>query len=345
MIFDVAEVVRYLSRFMVLEPGDIINTGTPAGVALGLPGQALPARGRRRGAGDRRPRAPAADGGTGMVSETNRPAPCVRHRREGGDAYRIASMETHDIRFPTSLELDGSDAMNPDPDYSAAYVVLQTDDGHEGHGFAFTIGRGNELQHRRDRGAASRTWSARGRSSDLGAFCAGLVHDSPAALARPGEGRHAHGDRPPWSTRSGTCRPSGRASRSGGCWPRCRPRRSSTLVDFRYLTDALTPERGARHPARRRARQARADRAPAGARATRPTPPPPAGSATPTTSCAACAKEAVADGLHPDQAEGRRRPGGRPAADAARPRGGAARTSASRSTPTSAGTSARRSTG
>ncbi|MFB9528224.1 fumarylacetoacetate hydrolase family protein [Nonomuraea roseola] len=39
MIFDVAEVVRYLSRFMVLEPGDVINTGTPAGVALGLPGQ------------------------------------------------------------------------------------------------------------------------------------------------------------------------------------------------------------------------------------------------------------------------------------------------------------------
>ncbi|GAA2362591.1 fumarylacetoacetate hydrolase family protein [Nonomuraea africana] len=39
MIFDVAEIVRYLSRFMVLEPGDVINTGTPAGVALGLPGQ------------------------------------------------------------------------------------------------------------------------------------------------------------------------------------------------------------------------------------------------------------------------------------------------------------------
>ncbi|MET8005138.1 fumarylacetoacetate hydrolase family protein [Nonomuraea glycinis] len=39
MIFDVAEVVRYLSRFMVLEPGDVINTGTPAGVAMGMPGQ------------------------------------------------------------------------------------------------------------------------------------------------------------------------------------------------------------------------------------------------------------------------------------------------------------------
>jgi 2-keto-4-pentenoate hydratase/2-oxohepta-3-ene-1,7-dioic acid hydratase in catechol pathway len=39
MIFDVAEIVRYLSQFMVLEPGDLINTGTPAGVAMGMPGQ------------------------------------------------------------------------------------------------------------------------------------------------------------------------------------------------------------------------------------------------------------------------------------------------------------------
>ncbi|WP_202948093.1 L-fuconate dehydratase, partial [Caulobacter sp. AP07] len=50
------------------------------------------------------------------------------------------------MRFPTSLALDGSDAMNPDPDYSAAYVVLETDqDGLEGHGLTFTIGRGNEI--------------------------------------------------------------------------------------------------------------------------------------------------------------------------------------------------------
>ena len=56
---------------------------------------------------------------------------------------RIVAVDTFDIRFPTSLELDGSDAMNPDPDYSAAYVVLRTADGAEGHGFTFTIGRGN----------------------------------------------------------------------------------------------------------------------------------------------------------------------------------------------------------
>jgi L-fuconate dehydratase len=58
----------------------------------------------------------------------------------------ITGLETHDLRFPTSLSLDGSDAMNPDPDYSAAYVVLKTDTpGLEGHGLTFTIGRGNDI--------------------------------------------------------------------------------------------------------------------------------------------------------------------------------------------------------
>jgi L-fuconate dehydratase len=60
---------------------------------------------------------------------------------------RITRITARDIRFPTSRHLDGSDAMNPAPDYSAAYVVLETDhaDGHAGHGMTFTIGRGNEL--------------------------------------------------------------------------------------------------------------------------------------------------------------------------------------------------------
>ncbi|MGC5010367.1 enolase C-terminal domain-like protein [Streptosporangium sp. DT93] len=60
---------------------------------------------------------------------------------------KITAVESIDLRFPTSRWLDGSDAMNPAPDYSAAYVVIRTDagDGHEGHGFTFTIGRGNEL--------------------------------------------------------------------------------------------------------------------------------------------------------------------------------------------------------
>jgi L-fuconate dehydratase len=60
---------------------------------------------------------------------------------------RIVALQARDIRFPTSLGLHGSDAMNPDPDYSAAYVVLRTDadDGLEGHGLTFTIGRGTEI--------------------------------------------------------------------------------------------------------------------------------------------------------------------------------------------------------
>ena len=58
----------------------------------------------------------------------------------------VRSMRVLDVRFPTSQHLDGSDAMNPDPDYSAAYVVLETDQpGLEGHGLTFTIGRGNEI--------------------------------------------------------------------------------------------------------------------------------------------------------------------------------------------------------
>lgn len=58
---------------------------------------------------------------------------------------KITNLRTIDVRFPTSSSLDGSDAMNPDPDYSAAYVILETDSAHEGHGLTFTIGRGNEI--------------------------------------------------------------------------------------------------------------------------------------------------------------------------------------------------------
>jgi L-fuconate dehydratase len=57
----------------------------------------------------------------------------------------IRSLDVTDIRFPTSRHLDGSDAMHRDPDYSAAYVVLGTGTPLEGHGFTFTLGRGNEL--------------------------------------------------------------------------------------------------------------------------------------------------------------------------------------------------------
>ncbi len=59
---------------------------------------------------------------------------------------RIAGLTAHDVRFPTSRTLDGSDAMHRSPDYSAAYVVLDTDDPElAGHGLTFTNGRGNEV--------------------------------------------------------------------------------------------------------------------------------------------------------------------------------------------------------
>lgn len=58
---------------------------------------------------------------------------------------RITAIRALDIRFPTSRSLDGSDAMNLAPDYSAAYCIIETDSGHAGHGLTFTIGRGNEL--------------------------------------------------------------------------------------------------------------------------------------------------------------------------------------------------------
>src|SRR3954454_6290698 len=63
---------------------------------------------------------------------------------------RVTAIETDDVRFPTSRLLDGSDAMNPDPDYSAAYVTIRTEDGgpdgsRDGYGLVFTIGRGNDV--------------------------------------------------------------------------------------------------------------------------------------------------------------------------------------------------------
>ncbi|NRA88981.1 MAG: hypothetical protein HRU28_16715, partial [Rhizobiales bacterium] len=58
---------------------------------------------------------------------------------------KITNLKTYDLRFPTSETLAGSDAMNPNPDYSAAYVILETDGAFEGHGLTFTIGRGNEI--------------------------------------------------------------------------------------------------------------------------------------------------------------------------------------------------------
>lgn len=161
----------------------------------------------------------------------------------------VTDFEVHDIRFPTSEQLDGSDAMNPDPDYSAAYVVLRTDapDGGggplEGHGFCFTIGRGNEVMAAAIE--ALRPYLT-GRpvprtAADLGELYRDLTHDSQLRWLGPEKGvmhmaagavlnaawdlAAKHAGRPVWEFLAGMT-----------------PEELVSLVDFRYLTDALTPE-------------------------------------------------------------------------------------------------------
>src|SRR3712207_951096 len=102
----------------------------------------------------------------------------------------ITDVVARDIRFPTSENLDGSDAMNEAPDYSAAYVILKTDSDLEGHGLTFTIGRGNELC-----GAAINALSplVLGRTlesftQDMGAFWRHISGDSQLRWVGPEKG-------------------------------------------------------------------------------------------------------------------------------------------------------------
>ena len=155
------------------------------------------------------------------------------------------SHRTTDIRFPTSLSLDGSDAMNPDPDYSAAYLALQTDapDGLEGHAFVFTIGRGNDVQLAAIE-AVMALLAGRDLDSlldDMGALWRLLVHDSQLRWLGPEAGvmHMAIGAvvNALWDLKS---------KRAGlPLWQllsRMTPDELVDLVDFRYLTDALTPQ-------------------------------------------------------------------------------------------------------
>src|SRR5699024_3639499 len=105
---------------------------------------------------------------------------------------RITHLELADLRFPTSQSLDGSDATNPDPDYSAASVIVHTDnpDGLEGHGFAFTIGRGNEVQLAAIN-ALSPLVAGRKRAEllgDMGGFARSLSADSQLRWLGPEKG-------------------------------------------------------------------------------------------------------------------------------------------------------------
>ena len=156
---------------------------------------------------------------------------------------RIIGLDVTDVRFPTSLELAGSDAMNHDPDYSGAYVVVRTDSDLVGHGLTFTIGRGNEVQVAAIRALEPLVvgQAVNDVLADLGGFSRLLVWDSPLRWLGPEKGVMHMGIgaviNAVWDLY---------ARREGKpLWKLLadlNPRQLVDLVDFRYLTDALEPE-------------------------------------------------------------------------------------------------------
>ncbi|MDA5559011.1 L-fuconate dehydratase [Shimia sp. MMG029] len=156
---------------------------------------------------------------------------------------KITGIRTHDLRFPTSESLDGSDAMNPDPDYSAAYIVLETDGAHEGHGLTFTIGRGNEICVTALNSLVplikglELNWII----EDMGRFWRHITGDSQLRWIGPDKGAihmaagavinaawdlwAKNAGKPVWQLVSDMS-----------------PEEIVRLIDFRYLTDALSPE-------------------------------------------------------------------------------------------------------
>ena len=155
----------------------------------------------------------------------------------------IRNLDTIDLRFPTSRTNAGTDAMHPDPDYSAAYVILETDGGLEGHGFTFTIGRGNEICAEAIRAfrplVVGRTLES--ITSDHAAFWRslasesqlrwlgpekGVIHLAMAAIVNAVWDLHAKRERKPvWKLLADMS-----------------PREIVRCIDFRYITDALTPD-------------------------------------------------------------------------------------------------------
>jgi L-fuconate dehydratase len=155
---------------------------------------------------------------------------------------KITEAIARDIRFPTSLDLSGSDAMNEAPDYSAAYVVLKTDADLEGHGLTFTIGRGNELCVA---AINSLSYLVVGRTlesfaRDMGAFWRrvtgdsqlrwvgpekGVIHLATAAIVNAVWDLYAKAEgKPLWKLLADMS-----------------PEELVSCVDFRYITDALAP--------------------------------------------------------------------------------------------------------
>jgi L-fuconate dehydratase len=155
---------------------------------------------------------------------------------------KIVSLRTHDLRFDTSAALDGSDAMNQDPDYSAAYVILQTGSGLEGHGLTFTIGRGNEIVC-----AAIDALAQRVVGLDLddiaanpGAFWRHVTGDSQLRWIGPDKGAlHLATGAIVNAVWDMLAKAAGKP-----VWryvADMSPEQLVSIVDFRYLTDAITP--------------------------------------------------------------------------------------------------------
>jgi L-fuconate dehydratase len=159
-------------------------------------------------------------------------------------ARRITSLDALDIRFPTSVALDGSDAMNPDPDYSAAYVILRTDhdDGLEGHGLTFTIGRGNELCVAAAMALAPLVVGLAFEeiTADMGAFWRRIVGDSQLRWVGPEKGvlhlATAAVVNAVWDLWA--------KIEQKPLWKLLvdmSPEELVRCIDFRYITDAITP--------------------------------------------------------------------------------------------------------
>jgi L-fuconate dehydratase len=155
---------------------------------------------------------------------------------------KIRDIDVLDLRFPTSRTADGTDAMHPDPDYSAAYVILETDADLEGHGFTFTIGRGNEVCAEAIRAfrplVVGRTleditaqpaafWRELSSDSQLRWLGPekGVIHISMAAIVNAVWDLHAKREgKPVWKLLADMT-----------------PKQIVSCIDFRYITDALTP--------------------------------------------------------------------------------------------------------
>jgi L-fuconate dehydratase len=156
---------------------------------------------------------------------------------------QITTITVSDLRFPTSRTQDGTDAMHTDPDYSAAYVILGTDGGLEGHGFAFTIGRGNDICAAAIEAFKHHVVGLRLNeiTEDFGGFWRRLANDSQLRWLGPEKGvvhlalaaivnavwdLYAKAENKPlWKLLADMT-----------------PKQLVSCIDFRYITDALTPE-------------------------------------------------------------------------------------------------------